>query len=204
MKRAIEKILTGSSKAKWDTVAALAAQAGRNVPLKDLPFRTAANSINNFAINTLINDDHRKRYIRSEIKSTWHDIKFEDKDIPSLIEGHKPEMFGKALERNLGSSTRFRKYCSCVRSVLANEEIYGKLYEKTHPHHFLVSMTRRPDFKYLAEISPALDRFEKSINLFESSEYQHGSAYYAEMERLLIFIGTLQLVFHIFEQKFLR
>ena len=139
MKRTIEKTLTGSSKSKWDTVKAFAAQAGRIVPLNELPFRAASNSINNFAVNALIDDDHRKRFIRSEIKSTWHDVKFDEKDIPGLIEGHPTEMYGKALERNLATSTRFRKYCSCVRSILANQRVYEKLYEATHPHHFLVS-----------------------------------------------------------------
>jgi hypothetical protein len=192
IKRAIVKYSTGTTKAKWDVITDFAARAGKTLPLRELPFPHASNSINNYTINQEVDEYHRERFIRSQIKSTWNNVDFNDADIAELVEGHQSAQFGKALERNLASSIRFRKYCSCVRGILLNQGIYEGLYSGNHPHGFLVENTRQPDYEFLQEISPVLDRFEKAINLFESTTYQHGSAYYAESERLLLFIGKLK------------
>ena len=189
LKRSIEIHCTGNAKQKWNDIICMVEAFGKRHDISALPFVEAAPTLNIYVTNRMVQDaDHIKSFRVSEKKSTWSTIKKSTEDIEQAVDQIPGDCYGRALERNLRTTTRFRKYTCAARNLLLNESLIQPLInDNGHPHSFLAENLRPVDFDFLRQIEPLLTRIEKSINRFESDDYQNGYAYFEEMQNLLVF-----------------
>jgi len=188
LKRSIEKLVVGNAKNKWSAIVDLVDQFGKKHDFSSLPFKEAAPSMNIYCSSQPVqNREHIEAWRASKIRATWTEIKLPLGEVEQHVEMVRNDCYGKTLERNLKSTTRFRKYSSACRDLLLNQSLVEPLLaDRGHPHFFLGRDCRDIDWFFLREIEPTLTRLERSINRFESDSFQVGYGFLEEQTNLVV------------------